>query len=436
MRSRLLRLVTLVTLLSLAGVMLPAQRARAASEQCFPETNQCVRGLFLDYWLANGGLAINGYPLTDTVTQTLEDGKPYTVQYFERVRMEYHPENPAPYNVLLGQFGRQIRPADPAVPEQAGASYFSETGHNVNADVLAYWQANGGLSQFGYPLSEEITETLEDGNIYTVQYFERARFERHPENPAPYDLLLGQFGRRILASIPPSSLTDTPGAPSREAATVISVTDGDTIKVRLADGRVESVRYIGIDTPETKDPRTTVECFGREAAAKNSELVAGRTVYLEKDVSERDKYQRLLRYVWVAGDDGVTRMANEELVKFGYAASSSYPPDVRYQERFRALEQAARSQGIGLWGSCASPHAPISTPTPTPAAAPAPAQPPASGRAAPQGGTCPAGYPIKGNRSSMIYHVPGGAYYARTVPEDCFATAADAQAAGYRASKR
>lgn len=76
------------------------------------------------------------------------------------------------------------------------------------------------------------------------------------------------------------------------------------------------------------------------------------------------------------------------------------------------------------------------TATPTPAAAPAPAPPAASGRAAPQGKNCPASHPIKGNASSMIYHMPGGAYYNRTIPEDCFATAADAVAAGYRASQR
>ena len=128
----------------------------------------------------------------------LEDGKPYTVQYFERVRMEYHPENQAPYEVLLGQFGRRLHPADPPAGAQPGATYFAQTGHNVGPRFLAYWQANGGLAQFGYPISEEFAETLEDGQPYIVQYFERARFEHHPENAAPYDVLLGQFGRRIL----------------------------------------------------------------------------------------------------------------------------------------------------------------------------------------------------------------------------------------------
>lgn len=187
--------------------------------------------------------------------------------------------------------------------------------------------------------------------------------------------------------VPPTA-TPVPPTPTatpipREAVTVVSVTDGDTIRVRFADGRVEPVRYIGVDTPETVDPRTTVECFGQAASAKNAELVGGRTVYLEKDVSERDKYDRLLRYIWVVGDDGVTRMANEELVKWGFAAASAYPPDVRYRQRFADLQRAAQQQHLGLWGVCKSGHDPLPTatrvpPTPTPTTAPAPAAPPAS----------------------------------------------------------
>ncbi|CAA9562169.1 MAG: hypothetical protein AVDCRST_MAG18-1176 [uncultured Thermomicrobiales bacterium] len=170
------------------------------SAQCFEETGQCIQGRFLAYWQAHGGLAINGYPISDEMRETLEDGQQYTVQYFERVRMEYHPENDAPYDVLLGQFGRRIHPADPPAAQAPGARYFSATGHNLGGSFRAYWEANGDLAQFGYPLTEEITERLEDGNEYRVQYFERARFEHHPENPDPqYQVLLGQFGRRILS---------------------------------------------------------------------------------------------------------------------------------------------------------------------------------------------------------------------------------------------
>jgi hypothetical protein len=171
---------------------------------CFPQTGKCVAGRFLNQWRSTGGLAINGYPLSDVFTEKLEDGKQYQVQYFERVRMEYHPENQPPYDVLLGQFGRRIVATVPGaptapVPPQNGYTYFPETSHNVGPRFGDYWRANGGLAQFGYPLTELFEQQLEDGNTYQVQYFERARLELHPENQPPYDILLGQFGRQILA---------------------------------------------------------------------------------------------------------------------------------------------------------------------------------------------------------------------------------------------
>jgi len=166
--------------------------------RCYAETGKCLGGRFLAYWDAHGGLALNGYPISDELVETLADGKSYTVQYCERVRLEYHPENPQPYDVLLGQFGRLLHPADPPAPFLAGGRYFPETGHNVPPRFAAYWERNGGLAQFGLPLSEMIRERLDDGQEYDVQYFEHARFELHPENAAPYDVLLGQFGRRFL----------------------------------------------------------------------------------------------------------------------------------------------------------------------------------------------------------------------------------------------
>lgn len=139
-------------------------------------------------------------------------------------------------------------------------------------------------------------------------------------------------------------------------ARVTEVVDGDTIKVDLGNGNIKTVRYIGIDTPETVDPRKTVQCFGKEASAKNKELVGGGTVGLEKDVSETDKYGRLLRYVYM-GD----LFINQELVAQGYAHASSYPPDIKYQNKLNASQQQARAANKGLWGACNT-----SSPTPTP----------------------------------------------------------------------
>ena len=174
---------------------------------CFPDkTDFCIAGRFRQYWEQHGSLPINGYPLSDEFTQTLEDGKSYTVQYFERVRMEYHPEFKAPDDVLLGQFGRRILADVPnaptaSVPPVAGGRSFPETGHSVSGAFLEYWQNTGGLAQYGYPLSEVFTQRLEDGREYQVQYFERARFEVHPEIRGTNNVLLGQFGRRILAEV-------------------------------------------------------------------------------------------------------------------------------------------------------------------------------------------------------------------------------------------
>ena len=116
-------------------------------------------------------------------------------------------------------------------------------------------------------------------------------------------------GRDIPAPTPPAD---------GERAIVIDVTDGDTIRVDRGDGGNERLRYIGIDTPETVKPDAPVEAWGPEAAAANEELVGGRVVLLERDVSEYDKYDRLLRYVWVEGSDGWL-LVNAELVAQGLA---------------------------------------------------------------------------------------------------------------------
>jgi micrococcal nuclease len=161
--------------------------------------------------------------------------------------------------------------------------------------------------------------------------------------------------------------TEKPEAPEVQLteATVSSVTDGDTINVILA-GKKYPIRLIGIDTPETKDPRKPVMCFGAEATAKTQELVdrAGGRVLLEKDVSEVDKYNRLLRYVWLDHPDG-RRMLNLELVEGGYAQSSSYPPDVKYQDMFVQAMREAREANIGLWDACSGFGVAVTPPTPT-----------------------------------------------------------------------
>jgi hypothetical protein len=168
----------------------------------FPQTGKTVRGLFLQYWDTHGGLAQQGYPISDLFGEISDlDGKSYTVQYFERAVFEYHPENPAPFNVLLSQLGTfQYAKKYPAgAPNQTqhktNGQFFPQTGHWVGGRFLKYWNEHGALSQQGYPLSDEFTEVSDvDGKPYTVQYFERAVFELHTENQPPNDVLLSLLG--------------------------------------------------------------------------------------------------------------------------------------------------------------------------------------------------------------------------------------------------
>ncbi|MFH0773269.1 MAG: thermonuclease family protein, partial [bacterium] len=137
--------------------------------------------------------------------------------------------------------------------------------------------------------------------------------------------------------------TQPTASKSAELVKVLRVVDGDTIE--LTDGR--KVRYIGVDTPELHHPTKGVQCFGKEAMEKNKELVEGKEIKMVKDVSETDRYKRLLRYIWV-GDIFV----NEYLAKEGYALQATFPPDVAHVELFRKAVEEARIKNKGLWNSC------------------------------------------------------------------------------------
>ena len=124
--------------------------------------------------------------------------------------------------------------------------------------------------------------------------------------------------------------------------------DGDTIRVRIG-GLQQLVRYIGIDTPETL-PDLPPEPFGLEATAVNRSLLNGGSLVLERDVSETDRFGRLLRYVWVRSDAGRYTLVNRELLLLGFAQVTTHPPDVRYADELLAAERQARDAGRGLWG--------------------------------------------------------------------------------------
>ncbi|HET9015645.1 MAG TPA: hypothetical protein VFN57_08610, partial [Thermomicrobiaceae bacterium] len=137
------------------------------------------------------------------------DGKTYPTQYFERARFEHHLEfQGTPYEVELGLLGRYVTrnrtfqtfgpPAQPTGPNRV---YFPQTQEYLAYGFLTYWQQHGGLAMFGYPISPEIQEVNPaDGQTYTVQYFERARFEYHPNNPPAYQVELGLLGNQVLSA--------------------------------------------------------------------------------------------------------------------------------------------------------------------------------------------------------------------------------------------
>ena len=170
--------------------------------------------------------------------------------------------------------------------------------------------------------------------------------------------------------VPMPESTFGPMSPTTEA-TVVRVIDGDTIVVAYG-GEEYKVRYIGMDAPETKDPNSPIEWMGPQATEANAALVAGQTVFLEKDVSEVDRFDRLLRYVWLA-DGSAWTLVNLELVRQGVAIVKSYPPDVRYDGLYRAADTQAQGAALGLYAATPAPTAePTAKPTPKPTAKPTP----------------------------------------------------------------
>jgi hypothetical protein len=184
--------------LSLGSLIVAGPANAAPRERCFEETGYCVAGAILAYWERNGGLPVFGYPITPLRIEQVE-GQTLPVQLFERDRLEDH----GALGVMAGRLGAEILAAQgtpwetlsPAVETPPGCRYFAETRHTLCEPFLSYWNRNGGLARFGYPLSEPQLESV--GNWEgTVQYFERRRMEHHTELAGtPYEVLLGLLGR-------------------------------------------------------------------------------------------------------------------------------------------------------------------------------------------------------------------------------------------------
>jgi heat shock protein HslJ len=208
--------VALLCLVSVAA--LSPQAASAQEQRCFSETGYCISGPIRTYWERNGGLAVFGFPISQQRQETIE-GRAIQVQWFERDRLEIQADG----TLTAGRLGARLlelqgRPWErfpketPATAASPECSYFAVTGFNVCLGIRTYWERNGGLERFGYPISPVMGELIE-GKVYSVQYFERRRIEIHPENAAPYDILLGLLGRDVLAL---SGGSPTGGAPTAD----------------------------------------------------------------------------------------------------------------------------------------------------------------------------------------------------------------------------
>ena len=212
-RSSISALVLICTLCFAAVVP-----AAAAEPQYFPETQHNLLDPMNEYWHQHGGLPVFGYPISEAFSEVNADtNQAYLTQYFERNRLESHPENAAPYHILLGLLGKEALAAQgrdwTTFPkaEPTANHYFEQTGHAIAHEPFwNYFRSHGlefdgqagfsldeSIALFGLPLSEPTMETNSSGDTVLTQWFERARFEHHPANAPEHQVLLGLLGKEV-----------------------------------------------------------------------------------------------------------------------------------------------------------------------------------------------------------------------------------------------
>jgi hypothetical protein len=245
--------VWIVIASSLLALLAPILALAQPDQRCFPATGQCISGRIREFWEQNGGVAVFGYPIAPQRDEVVEN-KSFLTQWFERSRLELHPDNSRPYDVLLGHLsaasllkqGRNWRTFTAANPE--APHYFAETGHAIAPQFWQYWSSHGlefdgylgtsfqeSLALFGMPLSQAQAETIE-GQTYTVQWFERARFELHPGNRPPFTVLLGLLGSEMLGIAPVQAPLAAGDAVLVGAGDIASCdSDGDEATAALLD---------------------------------------------------------------------------------------------------------------------------------------------------------------------------------------------------------
>lgn len=182
-----------------------------------------------------------------------------------------------------------------------------------------------------------------------------------------------------LCANPAAEATETGAARvERPAGTrkarVRRIYDGDTILVSIGHDSF-TVRIMGMDTPEEFDPDVPVECFAAEASARTAQLIPeGTLIYLDRDITDFDRFGRTLRYVWYIDGDGRYRLLEDSMIREGYAVLSVFRPNLKYVHLLAEAQARAQESGLGLWGACGGADTPLGAPSPTPT--PVPAKPP------------------------------------------------------------
>ena len=287
MRRPLLLGLALIIALGLVPLSPGGVASVAAGERaCFQETPYCAENAFLDFWRANGSVEILGFPLS----QPFVDNRGLIVQFYERAIMEWHPENADPrYQVLLTLLGNDRadklpeRNTPPVPCDVTPCNLFTETNHTLRGVFYNYWVEHGGLAVFGFPKTEEFIEiSPTNGQPYMVQYFERNRFEYHPEIADPrYQVLLGLLGGESLKT--QTSVLDRPVAQvpdyTMNASIGVPVTLSiPTLNVNAPVERVGLDAQGNMDVP--KDPFNTAWYEpGPRPGQRGNAVVAGHINY-------------------------------------------------------------------------------------------------------------------------------------------------------------
>lgn len=225
-------LVGLVVLVWLVAPVVASPNGQPAfpegESEYFQLTGHYVKGPFLDFFRKRGGSRIFGYPQTEVF---YDPRLGLWVQYFDNVRMEWHPQNPAPYKVQLGLLGEELGKRTPPIPPDRAPRgnpfqrYFPETGHTVSYAFLTFYNQNGGLDIFGYPISEPL---VENGRI--VQYFQRIRMEWHPERPRGDRVVVGALGLAYIQKFGVPEEYRKPQPLSARPAAAVAPSEGTALR--------------------------------------------------------------------------------------------------------------------------------------------------------------------------------------------------------------